>query len=96
MKQQSDHQAHRGVVSSSKSNWRLVNTATLQEESMLRLIPFNFFIDTLGNDTECILGKSGGDIDLVDWLAGTLEDRVAIQSNPDKLDKCTNRQLVIS
>ena len=63
---------------------------------MLRLIPFNFFINTLGNDAECILRKSGGDINLADWLAGTPQHRAANQSNPDKLDKCANRQLVRS
>lgn len=72
MKQGSDHQAHREAVSSSRSNQRLVRTAALQEGSMLRLIPFNFFINTSGNDTEHTLSKSGGDINLADWLAGTL------------------------
>lgn len=58
---------------------------------MLRLIPFNFFINTLGNNTERTLNKSGGDINLADRLAGTPEDTAAVQSNPDKLDKCADR-----
>lgn len=63
---------------------------------MMRLIVFNFFINTLGNNTERIFSKPGGDINLLDWLAGTLEDRAAAPSNCDKLGKSTNRLLVRS
>lgn len=76
-------------------NWRLIRTAALHEGSMLRLILFNLFINTLDNDTEHILSKSGGDTGQTGWLV-LLEDTATMQSNPDKLDKCTNRHLVRS
>ncbi|KAK4830060.1 hypothetical protein QYF61_008398 [Mycteria americana] len=61
--------------------------------SILRPVPFNFFINDLDDGSECILRKFADDKKLR-GVADTAEGHAAIQRDLDRLEKWSNRNLM--
>ena len=74
------------LTSGTKSSWRPV-TSSVPQGSILGLILFNIFVNYLDGGAECTLTKLEG-------LADAPEGHAAIQSNLNRLEKWSDRNIM--